>query len=81
MGGYTHQELENVSRDVEQHLLDFGIEADVVAVHPGPVVTRFELQLAAGVKVSKLTAFLKIWHVLYRLFLFVLLKSFQEKPW
>jgi len=59
MGGYTHQELENVSRDVEQHLLDFGIQADVVAVHPGPVVTRFELQLAAGIKVSKLTALAK----------------------
>jgi S-DNA-T family DNA segregation ATPase FtsK/SpoIIIE len=59
MGGYTHQELEHVSRDVEQHLLDFGIQADVVAVHPGPVVTRFELQLAAGVKVSKLTALAK----------------------
>ena len=59
MGGYTHQELENVSRDVEQHLLDFGIQVDVVAVHPGPVVTRFELQLAAGVKVSKLTALSK----------------------
>lgn len=59
MGGYTHQELENVSREVEQHLLDFGIQADVVAVHPGPVVTRFELQLAAGVKVSKLTALAK----------------------
>ena len=35
MGGYTHQELENLSREVEQHLLDFGIQADVVAVHPG----------------------------------------------
>lgn len=59
MGGYTHEELESVSRDVEQHLLDFGIQADVVAVHPGPVVTRFELQLAAGIKVSKLTALSK----------------------
>ncbi len=59
MGGYTHQELEGLSRDVEQHLLDFGIEADVVSVHPGPVITRFELQLAAGVKVSKLSALAK----------------------
>ena len=59
MAGYTHQELETVSRDVEQHLLDFGIQADVVAVHPGPVITRFELQLAAGIKVSKLTALAK----------------------
>lgn len=59
MGGYSHQELEALSRDVEQHLLDFGIQADVVAVHPGPVITRFELQLAAGIKVSKLTALAK----------------------
>lgn len=59
MGGYTHQELEVLSRDVEQYLLDFGIQADVVAVHPGPVITRFELQLAAGIKVSKLTALAK----------------------
>lgn len=59
MGGYTHQELESLSREVEQHLLDFGIQADVVAVHPGPVITRFELQLAAGIKVSKLSALAK----------------------
>lgn len=59
LGGYTHQELESVSREVEQHLLDFGIQADVVAVHPGPVITRFELQLAAGIKVSKLSALSK----------------------
>jgi S-DNA-T family DNA segregation ATPase FtsK/SpoIIIE len=59
MGGYTHQELEALSRDVEQHLLDFGIQVDVVAVHPGPVITRFELQLAAGIKVSRLSALAK----------------------
>lgn len=56
MGGFTHEELESLSREVEQHLRDFGVQADVVAVHPGPVITRFELQLAAGVKVSKLSA-------------------------
>lgn len=59
LGGYTHQELEILSRDVEQHLLDFGIQADVVAVHPGPVITRFELQLAAGIKVSRLSTLSK----------------------
>lgn len=59
MGGYTSQELENLSREVEQYLLDFGIQADVVAVHPGPVITRFELQLAAGIKVSKLSTLAK----------------------
>lgn len=59
MGGYSNQELEDLSRDVEQHLLDFGVNATVVSVHPGPVITRFELQLAAGVKVSRLTALAK----------------------
>lgn len=59
LGGYSHQELETISRELEQHLLDFSIQADVVAVHPGPVITRFELQLAAGIKVSKLTALAK----------------------
>ncbi|MDF1827418.1 MAG: DNA translocase FtsK 4TM domain-containing protein [Legionellaceae bacterium] len=57
--GYSHEALEMLSREVEQHLLDFGIQADVVAAHPGPVITRFELQLAAGVKVSKLSALAK----------------------
>jgi len=56
LGGYTHQQLELLSREVEQHLLDFGIQANVVSVHPGPVITRFELQLAAGVKASRLSA-------------------------
>lgn len=56
---YNHQELEKLSREVEQYLLDFGIQADVVAVHPGPVITRFELQLAAGIKVSKLSTLAK----------------------
>ena len=57
--GYSSEELEALSRDVEQHLLDFGIQVDVVAVHPGPVITRFELQLAAGIKVSRLSALVK----------------------
>ena len=59
LGGYAPAELEQLSRDLEQHLLDFSVQADVVAVHPGPVITRFELQLAAGVKASRLTALSK----------------------
>ncbi len=47
--------LEAMSRQVELKLADFGIEAQVVEVHPGPVITRFELQLAPGLKVSKVT--------------------------
>ena len=57
--GYSHQVLETLSHELEQHLLDFGIQANVVAAHPGPVITRFELQLAAGVKVSKLSTLAK----------------------
>jgi len=57
--GYSNEDLEEMSRDVEQNLQDFGVQAQVVAVHPGPVITRFELELAAGQKVSKLTALAK----------------------
>jgi len=53
--GYSDDALEAISRLVELKLMDFNIEAEVVEVHPGPVVTRFELQLAAGIKVSKVT--------------------------
>jgi DNA segregation ATPase FtsK/SpoIIIE, S-DNA-T family len=47
------------SADVEQCLSDFGIKVKVVAVHPGPVVTRYELQLAAGTKAAKITGLAK----------------------
>ncbi|MCH9755677.1 MAG: DNA translocase FtsK 4TM domain-containing protein [Gammaproteobacteria bacterium] len=57
--GYSHQALEALSHELEQHLLDFGIQANVVAAHPGPVITRFELQLAAGIKVNKLSTLAK----------------------
>lgn len=51
--------LETMSRQVEAKLLDFGIEVQVVAVHPGPVITRFEMQLAPGLKVSKISSLAK----------------------
>jgi DNA segregation ATPase FtsK/SpoIIIE, S-DNA-T family len=54
-GGYSADALEAMSRLVELKLGDFGIEVEVVAVHPGPVVTRFELKPAAGVKVSQIS--------------------------
>jgi len=53
--GYSAEDLERISREVEQHLKDFGVEAKVVAAQPGPVVTRFELQPAPGVKGSQVT--------------------------
>jgi len=55
----SQQELEELSRQVEIRLEEFGIEVKVVAVYPGPVVTRFELELAPGMKVSKITALSK----------------------
>lgn len=55
----TPEELEGISRLVEEKLADFNIEAKVVGVYPGPVITRFELDLAPGVKVSKITTLSK----------------------
>jgi S-DNA-T family DNA segregation ATPase FtsK/SpoIIIE len=55
VGGYSREALDAMSRLVEHKLQDFGIVAEVVEVHPGPVVTRFELQPAPGIKVSQIT--------------------------
>jgi S-DNA-T family DNA segregation ATPase FtsK/SpoIIIE len=55
VGGYSDEALEAMSRLVELKLRDFGVEVEVVAVHPGPVVTRFELAPAPGVKVSQIS--------------------------
>ncbi len=52
---YSEEALEAMSRLVELKLRDFGVEVEVVAVNPGPVITRFELQPAAGVKVSQIS--------------------------
>jgi DNA segregation ATPase FtsK/SpoIIIE, S-DNA-T family len=54
-GGFSSESLELMSRQVELKLRDFGIEVQVVAVHPGPVITRFELQPAPGVKASRIS--------------------------
>ena len=57
--GYSEASLEAISRLLELKLADFGIEAQVVSVLPGPVITRFEIQPAAGVKVQRITALAK----------------------
>jgi DNA segregation ATPase FtsK/SpoIIIE, S-DNA-T family len=56
---YSAEALDALSRLVEMKLKDFGIEAEVVAVQPGPVVTRFELRPAPGVKASQITSLQK----------------------
>ncbi|WAJ70788.1 DNA translocase FtsK [Catenovulum adriaticum] len=51
----TQEEMDAVSALVEAKLLDFGVQAKVMGMYPGPVITRLELDLAPGVKVSKIT--------------------------
>lgn len=51
----SEEELERIARLVEAKLADYNVQANVVGVYPGPVITRFELDLAPGVKVSKIT--------------------------
>ncbi|MDH5370644.1 MAG: DNA translocase FtsK 4TM domain-containing protein, partial [Gammaproteobacteria bacterium] len=51
----SEEALKAISQLVEMKLQDFGIDVQVEAVHPGPVITRFELQPAAGTKVSQIS--------------------------
>ena len=54
--GYDEQTLETLSRQIEFKLKDFRIDAEVVGAYPGPVITRFEVQPAPGVKVSQISS-------------------------
>lgn len=56
---YSDADLENMSRQVEGILADFNVTVTVVGFHPGPVITRFELLPAAGVKVSRISTLAK----------------------
>ncbi|HEX5765587.1 MAG TPA: DNA translocase FtsK 4TM domain-containing protein, partial [Woeseiaceae bacterium] len=53
--GYSEDSLEAMSRLVELKLKDFNIDVEVVSVSPGPIITRFELDPAPGVKVSQIS--------------------------
>jgi S-DNA-T family DNA segregation ATPase FtsK/SpoIIIE len=57
--GYTQSDLEEMSRLVEHILQDFNVIVEVVGFLPGPVITRFELLPAAGVKVSRISTLSK----------------------
>ncbi|HTQ37365.1 MAG TPA: DNA translocase FtsK 4TM domain-containing protein [Steroidobacteraceae bacterium] len=59
VAAYSAEALDAMSRLVEIKLRDFGVEVEVVAVHPGPVVTRFELQPAPGTKASQISGLAK----------------------
>ena len=54
--GYSEEALTTLSRQIEFKLKDFRIEAQVVGVFPGPVITRFELEPAPGVKGSQISS-------------------------
>ncbi|MGB0713687.1 MAG: DNA translocase FtsK, partial [Gammaproteobacteria bacterium] len=53
--GFSKEVLEHLSQQLVVKLLDFGIEVQVETVQPGPVITRFEVLPAPGVKVSKIS--------------------------
>ena len=57
--GYSQEKLTQLSRQLEEKLQDFNVTVSVVAVQPGPVVTRFELQPSPGLKVSRVTGLAK----------------------
>ncbi|MBB1488492.1 DNA translocase FtsK [Oceanospirillum sp. D5] len=52
---FTHEQLQVMSELLETRLKEFNVKAEVVEVHPGPVITRFEIQPAPGVKASKIS--------------------------
>lgn len=53
--GFSPERLKEMSRLLVQKLADFGVKIEVTAVAPGPVITRFEIQPAPGVKASKIS--------------------------
>lgn len=59
VAGYSKAELEKMSRTVERVLKDYKVIAEVVGADPGPIITRFELLLAPGVKVSRVSSLAK----------------------
>ena len=54
--GYDEETLETLSRQIEFKLKDFRIDAQVVGAYPGPVITRFEIEPAPGIKVSSISS-------------------------
>jgi S-DNA-T family DNA segregation ATPase FtsK/SpoIIIE len=57
--GYSNEELEVLSRQLELKLADYKVKAEVVGVYPGPVITRFEVNPSAGIKASKIMGLAK----------------------
>lgn len=52
----TWDELTTNAKTLEEKLRDFGIEGRVVEINPGPVITRFEIEPAPGIKINRFTS-------------------------
>ena len=55
----SHETLEYTSRLIERKLADFGVSAKVLAAYPGPVITRYEIEPAVGVKGAQIVNLIK----------------------
>ncbi|MBI5167100.1 MAG: DNA translocase FtsK 4TM domain-containing protein [candidate division NC10 bacterium] len=55
-GGITEDELLANSQILERKLLDFGVEGRVIEIHPGPVITRYEIEPAPGIKIHRIVS-------------------------
>ncbi len=55
-GGGTKEEWDANSQILERKLQDFGVEGRVTEVQPGPVITRYEIEPAPGIKINKIVA-------------------------
>ena len=51
----SEDELRANAKMLEEKLADFDIQARVTEIHPGPIITRYEMELAPGIKVSRIT--------------------------
>ncbi len=58
-GERSQESLQSMSRLLPDKLRDFGVEVEVSAIKPGPVITRFEVQPAAGVKGNRISGLVK----------------------
>lgn len=52
---FSEKSLESMARLLEKKLMDFNIEVQVIEIHPGPVITRFEIEPAPGTKAAQIT--------------------------
>jgi S-DNA-T family DNA segregation ATPase FtsK/SpoIIIE len=59
VAGYSSEELQAMSTLLVKKLADFKVDVDVVSVHQGPVITRFEVEPAPGVKASSIVSLSK----------------------